>query len=189
MAAFMGHASAIKLLLDKGKANINSPNKDGMTPIHWAILQRHYPCITLLIQRGANMELKNEKGQTPPDMVQRLKGSKNRTQMEQFLIQCMSGNPPQIPTTQPPTTPNGSSTPTPHTTSPIVSSSNSTVSSTPTATPIKTNDANNNNNITPTSPLKRENSASSTGKTTVTLTASQISNSTHVRYSYINQMI
>lgn len=41
-ASFMGHAEAAKVLCDNPAVNINFPNKDGMTPLHWVSTYRLY---------------------------------------------------------------------------------------------------------------------------------------------------
>jgi len=87
-AVFTGQAKAAELLIEKGKSTIDAANRDGMTPLHWAIVEKQFDCVDLLIKKGASLELKNNKGQTPMEIVARLK-PKSRSKMEQFIFGCI----------------------------------------------------------------------------------------------------
>ena len=57
-----GNANAVKYLLASG-ANVNSQDKDGVTPLMYAV--RHLPvCISSLLEAGGNPNIKNHSGYT-----------------------------------------------------------------------------------------------------------------------------
>ncbi|KAF2811122.1 ankyrin [Mytilinidion resinicola] len=59
-AAVARHDAMISLLLDTGKADINSPDNEGLTPLSVAIMNGRESTIKLLLDRGANIELANK---------------------------------------------------------------------------------------------------------------------------------
>eukprot|EP01114_Cavostelium_apophysatum_P023836 TRINITY_DN910_c0_g1_i1.p1 TRINITY_DN910_c0_g1~~TRINITY_DN910_c0_g1_i1.p1 ORF type:complete len:947 (-),score=287.15 TRINITY_DN910_c0_g1_i1:24-2864(-) len=87
-AVFMGQEAAAEVLIDEGNVVIDAPNKDGMTPLHWAVIEQHYGCVELLIRKGANLSFRNNKGQTPADICAGMK-TKKRTKMEAFIARCV----------------------------------------------------------------------------------------------------
>lgn len=62
LAAQLGHANIVRLLLDAGE-NPNRYNPDGVhshsTPLHQAALAGHYEVVELLVERGARLDLKD----------------------------------------------------------------------------------------------------------------------------------
>lgn len=57
MAAFLGHANVITLLLDKG-ANIEKPTLRGETALHLAARANQTDIMRLLLNNGANVDAK-----------------------------------------------------------------------------------------------------------------------------------
>ena len=54
--------------------NINAVNNDGMTPLHFAVKNKSgREVITQLIEKGANIEIRNSYGQTPAEYAQEQK--------------------------------------------------------------------------------------------------------------------
>ena len=75
MAAYWGQSEMIKFLLSKG-ADINAVNNAGRTPLYLAAYRDHYTACDVLIENGAEMEMrssakrslssKSATGATPP---------------------------------------------------------------------------------------------------------------------------
>jgi uncharacterized protein len=63
-AAIRNDTSMIRALLD-ARANINSANRSGFTPLHHAAEAGSKEAATLLITNGANLTLRNNYEQTP----------------------------------------------------------------------------------------------------------------------------
>jgi ankyrin repeat protein len=64
----MGNTQAAALLLDAG-ANINAAYADALTPLMWAAGQGQLETVKLLISRGANASLKDDRGLTAWDIA------------------------------------------------------------------------------------------------------------------------
>ncbi len=62
----------IKLLLDMG-ATVNHKNQDGDTALHWAVRDSAVHCVELLLQYDAHTDIKNNKQQTPIDILTQLR--------------------------------------------------------------------------------------------------------------------
>ncbi|KAG4976997.1 hypothetical protein JHK86_036471 [Glycine max] len=62
-AAQIGDAHALRLALDNLTGSIDEPVEDGDTALHLTCLYGHLAC--LLIERGANIEAKDEEGAIP----------------------------------------------------------------------------------------------------------------------------
>ena len=62
---------ALKLLLDleEGRSIINIRNKKGATPLHLAVKQCNRDKVELLLKYGANSDLKDGSGRTPPELA------------------------------------------------------------------------------------------------------------------------
>jgi len=56
--------AAVLTLLQK-KVNVNAPEADGTTALHWAVQQNDVDLADRLIQAGANVKVKNDYGSTP----------------------------------------------------------------------------------------------------------------------------
>ena len=54
-----GQKEVVELLLSKGAA-INLADKDGITPLHTAIQERHKEVVELLLSKGAAIDLANK---------------------------------------------------------------------------------------------------------------------------------
>ncbi len=56
--------AAVLTMLQK-KVNVNAPEADGTTALHWAVQQNDVDLAARLIQAGANVKVKNDYGSTP----------------------------------------------------------------------------------------------------------------------------
>src|SRR5712671_1433237 len=63
-AAMRGDKAAVRALIDK-KADVNAPQNDGATALHWAIYRGDRELAQLLIRSGANVKAANREGATP----------------------------------------------------------------------------------------------------------------------------
>jgi ankyrin repeat protein len=79
-AAMRGDKAAIRSLIQQ-KADINAPQPDGATAVHWAVYKNDVEMLDLLIAAGAQVDLKNRHGVTPlhmaslyghPNLIERL---------------------------------------------------------------------------------------------------------------------
>lgn len=61
-AADHGFAGAVKVLLKKKTVNINTRDKDGNTPLILAVHENNFYVCEVLIEHGADVSLKNNKG-------------------------------------------------------------------------------------------------------------------------------
>lgn len=61
LASFFGHVEVVRFLLESG-AEVNTPSQNGLkvTPLHSAAAGRHYEIAMLLLERGANPNLRQE---------------------------------------------------------------------------------------------------------------------------------
>lgn len=62
------HADTAQLLLDS-KADVNTQNKKGDTPLHAASRMGSLELVQILIDAGAKAKVKNEKGKSPQQVV------------------------------------------------------------------------------------------------------------------------
>ena len=67
-AAMRGDAAAVRALLQQ-KADVNAPQVDGATALHWAIYRDDEALADLLIRSGANVKAANRDGATPLAMA------------------------------------------------------------------------------------------------------------------------
>ena len=59
-------AEAVEILLNcNEKIDINKKNKNGFAPIHFAVLDINTEALKILIDRGANINIKEDNGNTP----------------------------------------------------------------------------------------------------------------------------
>jgi len=63
-AAKAGDFAAVRALVAQ-KANVNLPEADGMTALHWAVRANDLPTVQLLIRAGANVNAASRYGMTP----------------------------------------------------------------------------------------------------------------------------
>jgi len=63
-AAATGNKEAVRSLLER-KANVNAPQIDGTTALHWAVRSDDLETAALLIRAGANVSAANHDGATP----------------------------------------------------------------------------------------------------------------------------
>jgi ankyrin repeat protein len=63
-AAMRGDVAAVRTLLAK-KVNVNAPQNDGSTALHWAVQRGNAELINLLVRAGANVKAATREGVTP----------------------------------------------------------------------------------------------------------------------------
>src|SRR5262245_28219816 len=63
-AAMRGNKTALRTLLQK-KADVNAPQVDGTTALHWAVRADDLESVDLLIRAGAKVSAANREGATP----------------------------------------------------------------------------------------------------------------------------
>ncbi|HET9271276.1 MAG TPA: ankyrin repeat domain-containing protein [Vicinamibacterales bacterium] len=63
-AAMRGDVAAVRALLAK-KVNVNAPQNDGSTALHWAVQRGNSELINLLVRAGANVKAATREGVTP----------------------------------------------------------------------------------------------------------------------------
>src|SRR5678809_980610 len=67
-AAMKGNREAVRSLLQR-KANVNAPQSDGTTALHWAVRADDLETAELLIRAGANVSAANRDGATPMQLA------------------------------------------------------------------------------------------------------------------------
>jgi hypothetical protein len=60
-----GHKAVVKLLLETGRADMDSKDYNGQTLLLWAAEEGHEAVVKLLLKKGAQIEAKDSSGQTP----------------------------------------------------------------------------------------------------------------------------
>jgi len=63
-AAMHGDKAAVRALIEK-KADVNAPQNDGATALHWAVYRGDRELVQMLIRAGANVHAANREGSTP----------------------------------------------------------------------------------------------------------------------------
>src|SRR3954451_16118149 len=63
-AAMNGDLAAVRTLIVK-KADVNAPQIDGATALHWAVHRDNAEMVEALIKAGANPKVTNREGTTP----------------------------------------------------------------------------------------------------------------------------
>jgi ankyrin repeat protein len=80
LASYSGHACVVRLLLDHG-ADVNAENQDHLTALHYTIINTHsFEIAKTLLERGANVHVQDDLGQTPFQIASR-KGQKEIMQL------------------------------------------------------------------------------------------------------------
>lgn len=64
-AAQLGDVDSLRLALDNLSGSIDEPVEDGDTTLHLTCLYGYLPCVQLLLERGASLEVKDEDGAIP----------------------------------------------------------------------------------------------------------------------------
>jgi len=67
-AVMKGDRAALRTLLQK-KADVNAPQVDGATALHWAVYRDEPEIVNQLIRAGANVNVANREGMTPLAMA------------------------------------------------------------------------------------------------------------------------
>ncbi|KAK7277443.1 hypothetical protein RJT34_22456 [Clitoria ternatea] len=97
-AAQLGDPNALHLALDNLTGSIDEPVEDGDTALHLCCLYGHLTCVQVLIERGANIEAKDEEGAIPlhdacaggfTEIVQLLLSSANDTQHMKRMLESV----------------------------------------------------------------------------------------------------
>jgi len=68
-AAACGHKKIAEQLIEKGISVDSIENESGRTPLHWAVVSKQNVMIDFLISKGAGINIKNNKGETPLDLA------------------------------------------------------------------------------------------------------------------------
>src|SRR6478672_13266325 len=63
-AVMRGDKAAVRALLAK-KADVNAPQGDGATALHWAVYRGDKEMVRVLVRAGANVKAANREGATP----------------------------------------------------------------------------------------------------------------------------
>ncbi|MDQ7825151.1 MAG: ankyrin repeat domain-containing protein [Candidatus Eremiobacteraeota bacterium] len=63
--AASGDVAKVTSALDKKPQLLNKPGEDGRTLLHIAAVQGHTPVVKLLVERGADLNVKTADGKTP----------------------------------------------------------------------------------------------------------------------------
>src|SRR5436305_13189941 len=67
-AAMKGDKAAVRTLLQQ-KADVNAPQVDGATALHWAVYHLDLETVDALLKAGATVDAKNREGVTPLQMA------------------------------------------------------------------------------------------------------------------------
>ena len=70
-AAMYGNDDAISYYLSNTFLSINAKDNDGNTPLHYAIEKGYNSTVTLLVRRGARMDIENNAGITASDLLKK----------------------------------------------------------------------------------------------------------------------
>ncbi|CAK5112039.1 unnamed protein product [Meloidogyne enterolobii] len=68
-AAYTGHFDILEILLTISNVAISAQNKLGDTPLHAASSKGRIECVQLLVDSGANLQIKNSQGKRPIDVA------------------------------------------------------------------------------------------------------------------------
>lgn len=70
-AAFNNNADAIQYLLASRLVNVNTQDKQGWTALHIAAANGYGDCVVALVEKGANIFLTTNKGDTAADLAEK----------------------------------------------------------------------------------------------------------------------
>lgn len=62
VAVMKGFLDIAELLIENEMSDINSKDEESDTPLHWAVLLGNAPMVKFLLDNGADMSIKNNKG-------------------------------------------------------------------------------------------------------------------------------
>ncbi|XP_041361936.1 osteoclast-stimulating factor 1-like [Gigantopelta aegis] len=68
-ASHGGHVKALEILLAVPNCQVNVQNKLGDTPLHSAAWRNHEQCVKMLLDKGAQANIKNNDGKLPVDLT------------------------------------------------------------------------------------------------------------------------
>ncbi|XP_052258564.1 ankyrin repeat domain-containing protein 42-like [Dreissena polymorpha] len=88
LAAFSGDLEHLASLIEKGVSNINEQDEKGSTAAHKAAAQGHAHILKWLLEKNADMSLRNTQGRTPLDVARRY-GNKT-------CVKILGGNPDDL---------------------------------------------------------------------------------------------
>src|SRR5262245_43800878 len=63
-AAMRGDLATVRTLISQ-RADVNAPQNDGATALHWAVYRGDRELVHMLIRAGANVKAANREGATP----------------------------------------------------------------------------------------------------------------------------
>ena len=69
LATINGHCDVVKYFIDIAPDTINFQSDDGKTPLHYAVLVGEYEIYNLLVERGADLTIRDSKGFTPKEYM------------------------------------------------------------------------------------------------------------------------
>jgi ankyrin repeat protein len=69
IVCFNGWADDLKMMIQIG-VDLNVPDPEGWTPLHFAAFHLHFDCIELLLVHGADLRIRNRIGDTPAQLVE-----------------------------------------------------------------------------------------------------------------------
>lgn len=68
-AAYQGDTFTLDVLLQWRAGLEKGRDKMGFTPLHWAIVRGHEPCMRLLVEEGADLAARTNEGKTPAELA------------------------------------------------------------------------------------------------------------------------
>lgn len=80
-----GDLLRVRALVERDAVPVNSCNAYGMTPLHFAVMNRDCPLITLLIRHGADVDALNNVGQSPRKLLEDVRSAATRAKLNDAL--------------------------------------------------------------------------------------------------------
>ena len=62
--------NAVRVLIEEFDAHINSRNNYGSTPLHRACASQNLECVSLLVEKGATLNARDNVGKQPIDIAE-----------------------------------------------------------------------------------------------------------------------